>query len=159
MPIIEVLAHPLNLWFFVGMLISSCPDLRFSKKATWILSALCSILLIYLVESGFSRVICGAVMAALILFAAKTHLQSVRITKFLMLLGAASYSVYLVHNPVQSLIIRGSLAAGVDGVWGTFVIVSIGSLLIGIAYYYIWERPTQFFSKRLFARISKGHPS
>ena len=62
-----------------------------------------------------------------------------RLPRPLLLLGAASYSIYLVHNPVQSLVAR--LLRGPD-LWAvTFLACCLGGLLLGLAYHLLFERP------------------
>lgn len=57
----------------------------------------------------------------------------------LVLLGAASYAIYLVHGPLQSLVAR--LLQGADH-WGlTFAACCVASLAAGLAYHVGYERP------------------
>lgn len=57
--------------------------------------------------------------------------------RMLLALGAASYSVYLVHAPIISAFSRFVVA----GPAASFVILAAGAMAAGLAYHYGWERP------------------
>ena len=54
--------------------------------------------------------------------------------------GAASYAIYLIHNPLLSLTSRLFALIGVGWV-GALVASAVICVLAGIAYYLMWERP------------------
>ena len=66
-------------------------------------------------------------------------------SRSLLFLGAASYSIYLFHNPALSIFNR--FAAKVISVYPSinseliFILLSILATLGGIAYYLLWEKP------------------
>ena len=75
----------------------------------------------------------------------------VRYPDYLIFLGAASYSVYLIHNPVISLANRIAhkiyhQAALMPEVF--FVFTATLGLMSGIVYYLLWERPSLQYLKR-----------
>lgn len=85
--------------------------------------------------------------------------------KFLLFLGAASYSIYLVHNPAISILNR--LAHKVVGMapWLSidlvFVVVSFFATIIGVLYFVFWERPILSLIKSKFTlrtRLLKSTP-
>lgn len=69
-----------------------------------------------------------------------------------MLIGNASYSIYLIHFPLISVICKVAMAAGLSGVYGaltTFLIAAITCLVAGVLLHLWVERPLlHFFSKR-----------
>lgn len=70
-----------------------------------------------------------------------------------LLIGNASYSIYLIHNPLLSITPRlfGKLHFG----WTFALILGILiSLCAGIIYYFVVERSCQRFFKRYFLRLS-----
>ncbi len=86
----------------------------------------------------------GMGLAGFILLMAQSELKGrLRVPRVLVFVGAASYSIYLIHNPLLSITSRistGWLSGLIFGV--------VASLLLGIAYYLIWEKGTQ----RIFGR-------
>lgn len=65
-----------------------------------------------------------------------------RISNWLLSLGAASYAIYLVHNPVLSIAVRGVRAVFPDATpWVALVLISVVALLCGLAYWAFYERP------------------
>ena len=65
--------------------------------------------------------------------------------------GAASYSIYLVHNPLLSVAVR-VLKRFIPGVtpWPAFLLISSAALLAGLAYYYFYERHGLALARRMF---------
>ena len=68
---------------------------------------------------------------------------------WLLLIGNASYSIYLIHNPLVSVTQRVAARIGLD--WaGAMVFGVVLSVLAGYVYYRLVERPSlDFFRKRL----------
>jgi len=80
------------------------------------------------------RVWVGAAAACLVASLAQTERKGMAVPRSLILLGAASYSLYLVHDPIVSVVAR-----VVPGAW---IIVSslAASLLGGFAYHFLVEK-------------------
>ncbi|MDE2382847.1 MAG: hypothetical protein KGL71_11660 [Xanthomonadaceae bacterium] len=57
----------------------------------------------------------------------------------LVVLGAASYAVYLVHNPALSALVR-VMPSNISGGFA-FVLIAAGALTAGIVYWWAYERP------------------
>ena len=94
-----------------------------------------------LVVNGFSRVYIGLVFAAMIVMFTKVDNLEVSAPGFLLYLGAASYSVYLVHNPAQSVIAR--ILPMLSENWSpvlAFWAIACGSLVAGIIYFAFYEK-------------------
>lgn len=67
----------------------------------------------------------------------------------LVMLGSASYSIYLIHNPLLSLTQRFAWKVEMDWMFALFFGITT-SLLIGIVYHLIIERPAiTFFGKSI----------
>jgi peptidoglycan/LPS O-acetylase OafA/YrhL len=78
-----------------------------------------------------------------------------RASATLILLGNASYAIYLVHNPLLSVIARAAAAVGLD--WSAaFVIGCAASVAAGIAYHFGFEKPALALSRRLGAQARRA---
>jgi len=79
--------------------------------------------------------------------------HKIKYPNFLLLLGSASYSIYLIHNPIISILNRIAqklltiVKINQDVV---FIIVAMFSLIFGLVYYFIWEKPLLKFFKKKF---------
>lgn len=86
---------------------------------------------------------------ALLIVGCSVYEQSVKLhwPSFLLLMGNASYSIYLVHGPLLSLTQR---LAGYFGLawWGGLVFGVVCSVLAGYTYYLAVERPVLRFIKK-----------
>jgi len=59
----------------------------------------------------------------------------------LMLIGTSSYSIYLIHNPLQSLLVRRlTFIPDEHVIWIVLFIVLIASVIIGYIYYFVFEK-------------------
>jgi peptidoglycan/LPS O-acetylase OafA/YrhL len=101
-------------------------------------------------------VLVGLACAAAILPLARIERQEkLRVPSWLVLLGAASYALYLVHSLAISIVAR-----LVPGFW--FVIIPAGvagSLMAGLGYYWLVERKllTLFGGKFMFRSTRNPH--
>ena len=96
----------------------------------------------------------GTGLAGFILWTAQAEsVGRVTVPRAFVFLGAASYSIYLIHNPLLSVTSR--IASG----W-TFALILgvVVSLLLGCAYYLIWDKSTQQFFRRKL-HTTKPRPS
>lgn len=77
---------------------------------------------------------------------------------WLLLIGNASYSIYLIHNPLVSVTQRVAARMGLE--WaGAMVFGVVLSVLAGYGYYRLVERPSlDFFRKRLGRLGNDGVP-
>jgi len=85
----------------------------------------------------------GLCLAALMLPLIQAEIAGrVRVPSGLIYLGAASYSLYLVHNPLLSLTIRVARKIPIlDTVGGSILFGVATSLLVGISYHELVEKP------------------
>jgi exopolysaccharide production protein ExoZ len=79
----------------------------------------------------------------------------IQITEPFILLGAASYAIYLVHNPLISLSIRGLAFIGAGWLASIIALLAI-SVAAGIAYHLWFEVPAIGFNKR-WLRYYRSH--
>ncbi|WP_305967490.1 acyltransferase family protein [Marinobacter salsuginis] len=138
---LQVLLNPLNLWFYVGIAVFLCPQFRLSRNAYWAGFLMLATALYVLVINGFSRIYIGLVFATMIILFTKVENLEVPAPRFLLYLGAASYSVYLVHNPAQSVIAR--ILPIISESWSpvlAFWVISGASLVAGIIYFAFYEK-------------------
>ncbi len=71
---------------------------------------------------------------------------------WLLLVGNASYSIYLIHNPLVSVTQRVAARMGLD--WaGAMVFGVVLSVLAGYVYYRLVERPSLDFFRKHFSPI------
>lgn len=123
---------------------------RKSSPQVWPLPLFLGVIgaMVYFVVGDLHRVFFGLALAPLVLGLAMAERQlAYRLPASVLLLGAASYAIYLVHNPAQSLIAR--LLRGVDS-WGlTFAACTIIGALLGVSYHLLFEKPAlRFLSHR-----------
>jgi peptidoglycan/LPS O-acetylase OafA/YrhL len=89
-------------------------------------------------------VLFGAGLTGFILWMAQAEIaERFTVPRAFVFLGAASYSIYLIHNPLLSITSR-----IVSGWTLTLIFGVVISLLAGCAYYLIWDKRTQQFFRR-----------
>lgn len=72
---------------------------------------------------------------------------SIRWPSWMMILGSASYSIYLIHNPLLSLTQRLAVKFEMASIFG-LVFGVMCSVLLGVAYYWLLERPILEWAKQ-----------
>lgn len=139
-PVLEVAFHPLTLEFVAGM-VAAAAYKRLPSKL-WPLALLIGMLAVTTIVSAgdLHRSIFGLSLAPLVLSAAMMETRyKFNVPRKLLSLGSASYAIYLVHNPVISLVAR---AVGrVDDWHLTFFSCLILGILAGVIYCSLFERP------------------
>lgn len=76
-----------------------------------------------------------------------------RIGPILLLLGNASYAIYLVHMPLVSLVARTTRRLGPLATWPVNLLLSVSAaLLLGVVYHLCYERIALRHARRLLAR-------
>lgn len=157
--VLALILNPLNLEFVIGV-IAAFSIIKFSKYLTrhgWriavvavLLTILCFYLYInYMNESSNLRAIIIGVPFALVIVSSvslemKMGLFSGTITKGFVLLGDSSYSIYLVHYPVLSLIYKVLSQTKLFSLFSSLasmICLIIVSLLIGVLMHLYIERP------------------
>lgn len=152
-PVSDVLLNPRNLQFGLGMLTALAVS-RGRVPAPVVCAATGAVLLVSL---GLAWVALGAtsrplwwfafaLSAALLVagLAAAERRHGFRTPASLLLLGAASYSIYLLHYPVELVVVRGFKAAESWFAMSPFVIFVTAAVLAlggGLALHLLVEKP------------------
>tara|TARA_R110002049_G_scaffold241333_3_gene415191 strand:- start:7355 stop:8374 length:1020 start_codon:yes stop_codon:yes gene_type:complete len=132
--------NPLILEFVAGMLAA----LLFKRMSPgyWALPTLIGVSLsvCYFMIGDLHRALFGISLAPLVLGLALAETKfNFRPPSWALLLGAASYSIYLIHNPLQSLVAR--VASGSDNWTLTFFACFTSGIIAGILYHLWYEKP------------------
>ncbi len=142
-PLSARLVHPLNLEFMMGMAVACIARLISVRYALFIVSA-GLVIFVGLLRQPLheeARILFGFPFSAFVLAAVLLE-QSIGLmfSRWLVLMGDASYSIYLIHNPLVSL--TGRLLGRFNGYWGAGMLLGIASsVLLGIGYHYYVEKP------------------
>lgn len=131
---------PLNLCFVLGV-VTYWATKREINKGAGVVTLILGLLLVgsqaWADEPNRLMVACG--FAALIIASLSPILLSLSPGRALSVLGAASYSIYLIHNPALTVLIRLArnyhLSPSV-----VLLIISIGALMAGLIYHFAYER-------------------
>ena len=139
-PLVRTVLDPLILEFVAGMVAAYLFG-KTSPARWWV--PLCMGLLgvvVFALLHDPHRAVLGIALAPMVLgLALFEQRYSFRISNSWALLGASSYAVYLIHNPLQSIIARFFQAYDV---WSlTFAACVLISLAAGVFYHLIYERP------------------
>lgn len=150
-----ILSHVFNLLIleFVAGVLMSFLFLRL-PTAFWPVPTLAGAMLsaLYFIAPPTHHILFGLALAPLVLGLAQmeTH-YSLRLPGPILLLGSASYAMYLVHLPLQSLLAR--VLQSLDSWMLTFTACSVVGIVAGIAYHLLFERPLlRRLSRRTRAR-------
>lgn len=149
------LLSPLNLCFHLGIAISHLIKL---PTATWVplvSGALGAFAVIVAASLSDPNALVASVGFGLLVFAAASRrFATARVWQVATMLGAASYSVYLIHNPTLSAAVR--IARLVDpsiDPWVALVTISIISIGTGVAYWFFFERWALQAARTLISKL------
>lgn len=151
-PWAQRLLHPVNLEFVMGM---GMAFVARKAKPGAALPLLCTgaVLLAVLVAAGFtdkSRAPFGLAFAAIVLGAVLLE-KSTQLTfpRWLVIIGDASYAIYLVHDPLVALTSRVAKKLGLLSHWSTGIVFGVAvSLVAGLLYHLVYEKPVARFLRR-----------
>lgn len=139
------LLSPLNLCFLAGVAVFHLSRRVAMGAAMAIAVGLVGIAIVAMqvVAVSPNRTATAVAFALLVAAATSTFAAEHRVWRPLITLGAASYAVYLVHNPMLSLAVRlvKAVIPGI-GMWPAFVVIVIVATSAGLAYWRWYERPT-----------------
>ena len=149
----SVVLNPLILEFVAGM-VAALLFTRLSPSA-WPFPLVIGLLLtgsFFLTEDA-DRVFLGLALAPVVLGLALAEVHfAYRVPKEVLLLGGASYSIYLVHNPIQSIVAR--VASSADHWALTFIASCVTGVAVGIGYHLLFERPALCLLSHRPARVT-----
>lgn len=141
---LEYVVSPVNLCFFAGVAVFHLSRrVRLRDQAAAVV-ALVGVVLVasqVMADSGV-RLLMASGFVFLVVAGVSDAAARRAVWRPLVTLGAASYAVYLVHNPVLSLAARllSAVASGI-GPWLAFVTLSVVATAGGLAYWRWYEGP------------------
>lgn len=142
-PIFKLILAPINLEFFAGVAAASLflSDRTFRVHYSLLLSF--GFLLVFVLLGGnrAESWLVGLAIAVVLPWLCRTESAGkFTVPNWLVFGGAASYAIYLTHNPLLSLLSRIFAASGM-GWFGALLASAILCTLAGMLYYVFWERP------------------
>ena len=154
--LLQLIISPYNIEFIIGVLIAYlyCSGFQFSQKIVAVLTLFFCVLFIGIIWKGYYEI----VFLSNIVFALFTGAfiglslnSSLNPAKPFLFLGTISYSIYLIHNPLQMLIVRyfSKIQSEVSFVIVLFLILFF-VLLSSWVYYYFFENKLTTYLKRLW---------
>ncbi|SEL93418.1 Peptidoglycan/LPS O-acetylase OafA/YrhL, contains acyltransferase and SGNH-hydrolase domains [Pseudoxanthomonas sp. GM95] len=156
----SILLNPINLEFVFGMFAAQLALSGRGHNALLLTAA--AICLAGSAALGFERVyspVFGLALAfALVPMIRAEWRGHLKVGAILMLLGNASYAIYLVHFPLLSVTSR---IVGESGPFATYyvsMLVGVGlSIVVGVAYHLLYELPTLRWARNRIARAFCTH--
>ena len=150
---LNVLLSPFILEFLSGLVAA----LLYAKVSPskwaypWFIGILCVVGAVLTDETN--RILFGLGMPFLVSGAALAEIRyNLRLPKLFLFFGSASYAIYLVHNPVQSVTAR--VLSTLDNWALTFSLSCLFGVFAGALYYRLFERPAlRFFHARSRQRV------
>ena len=152
------LLSPLNVYFFVGMLVY-----RLSRQ--YVVSDVAA--LAFFMTGGAlviaqalsetpNRAVLGIGCAFMILAVQSRLFTKIPVHASGLMLGAASYAIYLIHNPSVSAIIRAADAWHL-GAWTSWLIAVIVGTTAGIVYNLVLERRLLSLGRKILLKSGKSN--
>ena len=140
---LSILLGQINLEFGMGVLGAMAVSRKWPVPSMALIGAV-AVFVVAFVAFGADRslsVLIGAAVACLLVPICWAERDgSLRVAETLVVLGNASYAIYLIHNPLISVVSRA--VGGVSDSWWLAMAVSLGaSIGCGLAYHFIYERP------------------
>ena len=113
-PILKVIFSLYNLEFIIGVLVAYLIKYNFKIKYTYLLSASVLVLIVFLIVKylninifPFFQNLLFAFSASLFVFLGVLYWnRKISTRNLFMMIGNSSYSLYLLHNPLQSILVR-----------------------------------------------------
>ncbi|WGT51491.1 acyltransferase family protein [Thioclava nitratireducens] len=138
--LLSTLFNPLILEFIAGMLMAALA--RRLPTEFWFVGLGIGIFacLAYFMIPDVHRVFFGLALAPIVLGLAQAEARfGFRAPKWALLLGSSSYAIYLVHNPLQSLVARA--IRRFDSWEMTFIACIVAGVAAGVLYHLLYEKP------------------
>ena len=161
-PTLVFLLKPINFEFLLGLGVAWCARTtphRFAKPLCLVGGALFVSLLCWPFALDF-RVLFGVPFSLLVLGAVLLERQGkVVLPRWMIMLGDASYSIYLVHNPTISITSRLIGKFSILRRWGFGMLTGIVvSIIAGILYHLLIEKPLIRLFRRYIERLRAVAP-
>ena len=142
-PLLRVALAPINVEFIAGI---AAAALYLSSRAvpalgSWTLTAIFLVLFILVGGDRDESWLVGFSIASLLPWICRVERAgTISVTGWLIFGGAVSYAIYLVHNPLLSVLSRLMAHTGLG--WELALILStVISVAAGAFWYLVWERP------------------
>lgn len=144
--VLSILLSPLNLEFLFGIGTALIIREKLFPPCLQLLAILSAIIAItFLTRVQDFRVLFGFAMAAATVSLVRLEaIGKLRSAPVLVSLGNASYAIYLVHDPLVSIVVRLTANDQWPTVVLTCVLVGVGG---GLAYHFLFEKPAIAFAK------------
>lgn len=153
----NVFLASMNVEFVAGIVAA---HLVLVKRSPVVFVASCGALLIvgfFIAGSGANSLFFGLGIAGLLPWVVRMErAERVRMPAFAILLGNASYAIYLVHNPLLALTTRVSVAVVGPNWWWALSVGIVGSALGGLVYHVGYELPAVRRMQDLVSRRTCG---
>ncbi len=149
-PLLRLMLAPINVEFIAGIAVAALFLSRRTVSPVWHLSVCGGFVLAFVLLGGprDQSWLVGFAIAALVPWLCRSEeAGGFSVPDWLVFGGAASYAIYLTHNPVLSLVSRGLATTGLG--WGPAMIMSVVICIgMGAAYFLCWERPVMRWVRR-----------
>ncbi|CAD7716742.1 hypothetical protein LMG31886_22780 [Xanthomonas hydrangeae] len=151
-----LLLHPITLEFVFGMLAARAV-LSAARWPLWASIAVAVVALLCFMLDGMQRVhspLLGLAIAGALVGLVRAEWRGwLRIGPTPLLLGNASYAIYLVHMPLMSLVARTTRRFGPLATWPVNLLLSVSAaLLLGVVYHLCYERIALRHARRVLER-------
>lgn len=161
--IIDVIFSNYNIEFLIGIIIAYY-TLKYSIKSKISNVLLAVILIIFawinVIEGNIIRgsttsvIIFGSCFGLLILFSISLRINTEAIIpKILIVLGDASYSIYLTHVFIFGFLYQYAPLVNNFYPFTSFIILSVFTLFLGVCCFYLMEKPMLFFMRNKFIDV------
>ncbi|MEB2230840.1 acyltransferase [Xanthomonas campestris pv. campestris] len=151
-----LLLHPITLEFVFGMLAARAV-LSTARWPLLVCALLAPLALLCFVLGGLQRAhspLLGLAIAAALVGLVRAEWRGwIQVGPALVLLGNASYAIYLVHMPLMSVVARATRRLGPAATWQVNLLLSAAAAIaLGVAYHLYYERPALRHARRLLSR-------
>ncbi|MFC5489973.1 acyltransferase [Dokdonella soli] len=139
---LEYLLSPLNLCFLLGVAVYYLTRKGVAARVAIAAAVVGAVVVVFEAsQQQPSRWLLALGFSALIVGASSATARCWNPRRWMMTLGAASYSIYLSHGPVLSIAVRGFRRILPDaGSLAALLVISVFSLAVGLVYCFIYER-------------------
>lgn len=153
-PFEEYFLSPLNLCFLLGVLVFYLGRREMSASSAKLAGGVGLISVLWLATHAEpNRIAVAFGFSLLVAASASPRAARSEVWGFITTLGSASYAIYLVHNPLLSLIARGIREINPSmNPWLSLLVMSTISIAAGLAYWRFYERAALRVARNIIER-------
>lgn len=143
LPILQIIIAPINIEFIAGVAAASIFLKNLNVRFHYSLLIAATFTLAFVLFGGErdNSWLVGLSIAAFLPWVCRREMAGAfDVPSWLVFCGAASYAIYLTHNPFISLLSRALARSGMDWL-GALVLSVVACGILGFLYYLAWERP------------------